>query len=164
MPTLIIMRHAKAEQDQAYDDFDRPLTSRGRRDAHAGGVWLASHGHMPDVVLCSAAVRTRQTWHEVAVALATEAAGSGSTVSYENDLYYGSLGEAFRLIRGVNPAAGTVLVIGHNPTVSALSLRLDEKADKDPALKTAGIVVHKVSTAWADCASGRRIASHTPRG
>lgn len=163
--TLIIMRHAKATQSESYDDFDRPLTSRGRADAHQGGNWLAANGYVPDLVICSTAVRTRQTWHEVAVALATAAGGSGSTVQYENDLYYQSVNGALRLIRGVDPETNTVLVIGHNPTMSALSLRLDEDAERDEqGLKTAGIAVHEVTTDWADCTSATLLASHTPRG
>jgi phosphohistidine phosphatase len=163
--TLIIMRHAKAEQSEAYDDFDRPLTKRGRTDAHKGGAWLAANGYVPDYVLCSSAVRTRQTWHEVAVALATSAGGSGSTVAYENDLYYQGLNGALRLIRELDPAVSTVLVVGHNPTMSVLSLRLDESGDRnEQGLKTSGVAVHEVTTDWADCTSAKLVASHTPRG
>lgn len=161
---LVIMRHAKAEQPESTDDFARPLAPRGRLDAAAAGTWLATKRLLPDLVLCSPAARTRTTWHEVAIAMATAAAGGGSTVQYENDLYYQGLSAALRLIRSVDPDVRTLLVVGHNPTVSALSVRLDEGARRDHAgLKTAGIAVHDVESAWAEVAYATLIASHTPR-
>lgn len=163
--TLVIMRHAKAEQSSAYEDFDRPLTPRGRADAHKAGAWLAASGYVPDAVLCSPSTRTRSTWHEIAVALATAVGGRGSAVQYENDLYYQGLNPALRLVRAVDPSASTVLLVGHNPTVSALSMRLDESATRaEPGLKTAGIAVHEVMTDWSDITSARLLASHAPRG
>lgn len=163
--TLVIMRHAKAEHSGTYDDFDRPLTPRGRVDAHQSGAWLAGHGYLPDLVLCSAAVRTRQTWHEVAVGLATTAGGSGSTVQYENDLYYQGVNAALQLIRQVDASVSTLLLVGHNPTMTALSLRLDESSKRDDqGLKTSGIAVHQVTTDWANCAAAALVATETPRG
>jgi phosphohistidine phosphatase len=162
---LVIMRHAKAEQPESTDDFARPLAERGRLDAAEAGNWLAEQKLAPDLVLCSPALRTRTTWHEVAIALATAAGGGGSTVHYENDLYYHGLGAALRLVRAVDPAVHTLLLIGHNPTVSALSVRLDDSARRrEPGLKTAGIAVHEVASTWAECAYANLIASHTPRG
>jgi|SRR6185369_9105882 phosphohistidine phosphatase len=163
--TLVIMRHAKAEQPESTEDFARPLADRGRRDAAEAGNWLAGEKLIPDLVLCSPAMRTRTTWHEVAIAMATAVGGGGSTVQYETDLYYHGLGAALRLIRGVDPAVRTLLVVGHNPTVSALSLRLDDgPRRREQGLKTAGIAVHEVSSTWAECAYATLIASHTPRG
>jgi phosphohistidine phosphatase len=164
--TLVIMRHAKAEQPETTEDFDRPLAERGRLDAAEAGSWLAAQKLVPDLVLCSPALRTRTTWHEVAIAMATATGGGGgSTVQYENDLYYHGLGAALRLIRGVDPSVQTLLVIGHNPTVSALSVRLDDSARRrEQGLKTAGIAVHEVGSTWAECAYANLIANHTPRG
>lgn len=163
--TLIIMRHAKAEQSEAYDDFDRPLTARGRRDAEQAGTWLGTSGYVPDLVICSSAVRTRSTWHAVAIGLATSVGGSGSDVHYENDLYYQGLNSALQLIRAADDSVSTLLVIGHNPTMSALSMRLDESGSRrEQGLKTAGMAVHEVTTGWADCTSAQLAASHTPHG
>ena len=60
--TLVILRHAKAERPAELADADRPLTQRGHADAAAAGAWLAARGYRPDLVLCSPAKRTRQTW------------------------------------------------------------------------------------------------------
>src|SRR5947199_719058 len=91
--TLVILRHAKAERPTGVADIDRPLTGRGHEDAAAAGAWLASRGYAPDLVLCSPAKRTRQTWHGVAMALA-----GAPEVRYEPALYAGAVDEALDLV------------------------------------------------------------------
>jgi phosphohistidine phosphatase len=58
---LILLRHAKSDWPDV-PDRDRPLAKRGRRDAPRIGRWLHDHGYLPDVVICSPARRTEQTW------------------------------------------------------------------------------------------------------
>ena len=62
---LVILRHAKAEPF-AQTDLARQLTARGRASAHDVGRHLQEAGFVPDVALVSTAVRTRETWAEVA--------------------------------------------------------------------------------------------------
>lgn len=57
--TLIIMRHAEA--DWGLDDFNRPLTRRGHAQASSAGRWLVQQGFVPEMLVSSAALRTRQT-------------------------------------------------------------------------------------------------------
>jgi phosphohistidine phosphatase len=168
--TLVIMRHGKAEQTESGADIDRPLTTRGRDDATAAGAWLASHGLVPDVVLCSPAARARATWHGVAVGLANQNPAIGTSelaapsVRYERGLYDGGVAVALELIRGVDPDAATVLLVGHNPTVSALSVRLDDRRTRAAGgLRTSGLAVHTVETAWADCATAPLTTGVTAR-
>ena len=59
------MRHAKAEAS-APSDFERRLTDRGHADAEETGAWLGGQDVVPDDALISAAVRTTQTWEDVA--------------------------------------------------------------------------------------------------
>ena len=61
MPTLIVLRHAKAASGLGIPDIDRTLTDRGRRNATAAGAWLRANDLVPDRVLCSIAARTRET-------------------------------------------------------------------------------------------------------
>ena len=65
---LVLLRHAKSSWEDDLPDVERPLAPRGRRDAAEAGRWLAAHVGRPDLVLCSTAVRTRQTWARVAEA------------------------------------------------------------------------------------------------
>ena len=70
MKRLILTRHAKsAWDDPLTPDHDRPLNDRGNAAAADLGQWLASRGYVPEKVLCSDAVRTRQTWSGIAPAL-----------------------------------------------------------------------------------------------
>lgn len=161
--TLVLLRHAKAERPAGTADIDRSLTSRGHADAAAVGVWLARRGIEPAEVICSPAKRTRQTWHGVAVALG----GSGPEVRYEPIVYGGTARDVLNLIRRVADASTTVLVIGHNPTISDLSGLLDPAAARDSdGLRTSGIAVHRFDGAWADCEPGKAplAATHTARG
>src|SRR5690625_6692090 len=70
MATLVLLRHAKAEpHGSGGADFDRPLSLRGRHQAGGLGGLLTAHDAVPQVVLCSAAVRAAQTWQLAAVGL-----------------------------------------------------------------------------------------------
>ena len=60
--TLVPVRHAKSSWDYDVDDHERPLSGRGRRDAEALGQLLSQRSLRPDLVFCSTATRTRQTW------------------------------------------------------------------------------------------------------
>ena len=62
MKTLLLLRHAKsAWSDPRLDDHDRPLNGRGERAAKAMADHIAREGPRPDLILCSTAMRTRQT-------------------------------------------------------------------------------------------------------
>lgn len=114
---LVLLRHAKAEPAGSLPDHERPLALSGRRQASAAGAALAVAGLAPTHVLCSSALRTRQTWELVRTALA--AAGAGEPVLVvTDDLYDASTGDLAELVRTVPQDAATVLVVGHEPTVS----------------------------------------------
>jgi phosphohistidine phosphatase len=168
--TLVLLRHAKAETPGDGPDFDRRLTGVGEVDADAAGSWLADQRLHPDLVFCSAAARTRQTWQGVSVALAQAREGGGvPEVRYEQRLYDGGRTEVFDLLRTVPDTARTVLVVGHNPTVSEVSLLLipDEQYDgQEIALKTAGLAVHRADSPWSATEPGgmRLLERHTARG
>lgn len=162
MRTLVLLRHAKAEHPEVGSDFDRRLTTRGEADATAAGAWLASSGLQPDLVLCSAAARTRQTWEGVATAL------PAPEVRYELSLYEGGRTEVFDLLRTVPDSVNTVLVIGHNPTMSEVSLMLIPDAQWDGQqieLKTSGLAVHETEASWSTTEPGsmRLSTRHTAR-
>ncbi len=158
--TLVILRHAKAANPEGVADVDRPLTSRGHADAAAAGAWLSQRGFAPDVVLCSPSRRTRETWHGVAVALA-----SAPMISYDDAAYSASASALLELITSVGDENATVLLIGHNPSLSHLSAMLDpDQADPD-GLRTAGAAVHTWDGSWVECGPKRAplTATHTAR-
>ncbi|NJC68742.1 histidine phosphatase family protein [Planosporangium thailandense] len=160
--TLVLVRHAKATHPERVADLERPLDPRGHADAEAAGAWLTAQRLLPDVVLCSPARRARQTWHSLAATLGEEA--THTTVGYSPVVYRASSGEELLdALRAAEPEAATLMMVGHNPTLSMLSSLLDPSANE--ALRTCGIAVHRVPGAWRDLAPGKapRIAAHTAR-
>ncbi|MFI7606974.1 SixA phosphatase family protein [Micromonospora sp. NPDC049366] len=164
--TLVLLRHGKAEQNEDLPDADRSLTSRGEADAAASGAWLAKHNLLPDVVLCSTARRTRQTWHQVAMGMTGSPPEGGSAgprpeVRYEADAYEAHPDDLLALVHRVDPAARTVLLIAHNPGISLLSALLDPARATDPeGLRTSELAVHRTSARWADLARGDTELTH----
>jgi phosphohistidine phosphatase len=167
--TLVLLRHAKAETPGEGPDFTRDLALRGRNDAGAAGSWLADEGIWPDLVFCSPANRTRQTWQLADIAL-TQARpeGSAAEVRYDDGLYSGGRTEVFDLLRALPDEVHTVLIVGHNPTISDVSILLrpdPENADRE-GLKTTGLAVHRTDHSWSATEPGSMplTQEHTARG
>lgn len=160
--TLVLLRHAKAASPQHTADHDRPLTARGHADAAAAGAWLRARGLRPARVLCSPARRTRETWNSVRVAV-----GDGGTaeVVLAAELYERGAADALELIRATPADVETLIVVGHNPTISTISTILDADTEVEDGLRTAGLAVHQVDGDWSDCRPGRAplTAAHTAR-
>jgi phosphohistidine phosphatase len=115
---LLLFRHAESSRDDpALADFDRPLAGRGVRDAAAVGKLLAARGLIPDRILCSSALRTRQTLEHAIVHLP-----GAPEIVFLDDLYsgVGYLG----VIAANGSGAGTLMVIGHNPMIQEAALLL----------------------------------------
>ncbi len=111
----MLIRHAKSSwDDPLLDDHDRRLNDRGNRDAPKIGHWIAQLAK-PDLVLCSDARRTRETWNHIADALPL------TTVDYRADLY---LASAQRLDRAIAAATvDTLAIVAHNPGIGDLANR-----------------------------------------
>lgn len=152
---LVIIRHAKAE-GYAASDVERTLAPRGRDDAKAAGRWLAQHGVTPDVALVSAAVRTRETWQLIA-----EAAGWRTTAQYDEALYGADEDTVLDLVAATDEEVGTLLLIGHNPTVGMLAQLLDDGEGPAEAVDslvmgypTSAVTVFDVAVPWARIGPG----------
>jgi phosphohistidine phosphatase len=139
---LVLLRHAKSAWPGDLPDHERPLAGRGRREAPAAGRWLAEHVGAFDLVLCSPAVRTRQTWELVSAELAAP-----PEPRFEERIYESSAGGLLRLARELPDSAATVLFIGHNPGLEDLAGFL---TDEWPSMLTSTIAVLGVPGDWAD--------------
>lgn len=116
MKTLLILRHAKSIwKDETLSDHDRPLNKRGQRDAPRIGEILHEEGFQPDLVLCSSAVRARET-----ARLALEAVDFNGKVEYREDLYAFEPGAYLQALVGLDDSVDQVLIIGHNPAMEEL--------------------------------------------
>lgn len=114
---LVLLRHAKAEPAGVVVDHERPLALPGRRQASAVGAALAAAGLVPTHVLCSSALRTRQTWEIARTALLATGAPAPE-VAVTDALYDASTGDLVAVLQGQPDDATTVLVVGHEPTMS----------------------------------------------
>jgi phosphohistidine phosphatase len=152
MRTLVIMRHAKAESS-APTDYERQLTERGHADAEAAGAWLAEQGVVPDYVLVSAADRTTQTWEDVAIGASWDL----TLAEYDQGMYAAGTATALDLVREIDEGHSTVVVIGHNPTMSSIVQFLDDGEGDDEAgnqltlgFPTAAVAVLSYDGDWSE--------------
>jgi phosphohistidine phosphatase len=161
---LIILRHAKAEWPDVPDE-ERPLATRGLREAPVAGAWLRGRGHRPDYVICSPARRTRQTWSLAAEALAGDRGGGHaagpSPVDFEQRVYRADVATLLDVLREAPPDAETVLLVGHNPAVHELATTLAGSAEGDALERvvekfpTAALAVLTVPGPWSTLAPGQ---------
>lgn len=126
MRELLLLRHAKSSRDEAgLEDFDRPLSGRGRKDAPRMGMLMASRGWTPNHAIVSPALRTRQTWD-----LARPPLGNVAT-HYDETIYEAAPEAILAAVRAAPPNARRLIVIGHNPGLEDLSAILAcERSDK----------------------------------
>jgi len=110
MKRLLLLRHAKASQDSSGGDYARPLAPRGRRDAPVMGKAMREKNYMPELVLCSGAARTRETW-----ALAGPELGTEPIVEVSDALYLAPWPAILKIVKAVPDSVQTLLVVGHNP-------------------------------------------------
>lgn len=119
MDRLILLRHGKAEPDSdSGEDFDRRLASRGARESAEMAAQLADMGFRPDVTLVSPAARTRGTWEAACVAF------PAAETRFDPDLYHADSGTIRRVAEAAGEACGTVMIVGHNPGLQELTIRL----------------------------------------
>jgi phosphohistidine phosphatase len=168
--TLHLLRHAKSSWDvPGQEDHDRALNGRGRKAAKAMGRYLARQGPLPDRVLCSTSVRTRETWDRMRPSL--EAAGAHPAVEFERDLYLAGAGALLERVRACD-GDSCLLVVAHNPGTGDLALGLagggDEEAwrrmrDKYPTAALASLVFEAAS--WSEIApnAGELVRFVVPR-
>jgi phosphohistidine phosphatase len=155
--TLVLVRHAKSSWDLDVDDHERPLSGRGRRDALAIGQELKRRDIIPDLLLCSTAVRTRQTWEQ-----ADRGGAQALEVRYVPEIYHAWVPELISIIRGLPDSASTVLMLGHAPGIPDLVQFLAARdsgsphwARLDEKFPTAALAILAISGPWSDVGRSR---------
>jgi phosphohistidine phosphatase len=127
MITLLLLRHLKSSWDDPnLADHDRPLNARGRAAGRLVGAHLAGLRRKPSFVLCSTAVRARET-----LDLMRGALGAGVAVEMDRELYLAGTPRILARLRAIEPEHETVLVIGHNPDLQTLALMLAAEGEGD---------------------------------
>lgn len=156
MRRLHLLRHAKSSwADPGESDRDRPLAPRGRRSARELAGRLAAAGVNPTLVLCSTAVRTRQTLELIRPGLRP-----GVEVEFEEALYGAGTDELLERLHQLPAGVRSAMVVGHNPGLQELTVLL---ARRGPLRERAGAHFPTAALAtltfpgegWPDLARGR---------
>lgn len=145
MKTLILFRHGKSDWEAEFGrDHERPINGRGRRSARTMGRFLKLTGQVPDRVISSSAVRARTT-----VELAAEAGDWGPEVEIDDAVYSATVVGLLEILRRLSDNDDSVLLVGHEPTLSALAGQLI--GNGSVRLPTAAMVCIELDVeAWAD--------------
>ena len=127
MKQLLILRHAQAAgTDIGGSDKTRKLTPKGNDDASALGKLMVKEGLNPDLVLCSAATRTRETLDGVLSAFDNDV-----SVDYANRLYNSDYQYLMMVAQEASDDIETLMIVAHNPGTHEFAARLAEEDGSD---------------------------------
>jgi len=155
MTRVLLMRHAKSDWGNVHQsDKERPLNGRGREAAPAVARALIERAWKPDLVLCSAATRTMETWN----LMASEWPDTQIDPAFHDVLYLApshvleqAVGTYAAKLENSGRDDGTLLVLGHNPGLEDLAAdwakTLNKAAQKENGPDAEKISVGHFSTA-----------------
>jgi phosphohistidine phosphatase len=146
MKKLYLIRHAKSSWlEEGVDDFDRPLKGSGIRDAHNTSQWLFQQGFTPNLILSSPATRALHT----ALIFAKNLHYPYRSIKIKEAIYEAQLEDIFNTIHKIKDKHKSVLLFGHNPTITAfVNHCIDHIIDNVP---TTGVACLKFDVEhWAD--------------
>ncbi len=155
MKTLMLLRHAKSSWgDPNLPDAERPLNERGVRDAPRVGNWMYRQKlKRPCALVCSPAVRTRQT-----MKLIVGAAGIQCPARLDERIYQAGVADLLDVIKDAPEACDCLMLIGHNPGMEELLLYL---TDEHRSMPTAALAIIKLEAAtWRDIAAKTNRLAH----
>ena len=143
MRTLYLLRHAKSSwKDASLSDFERPLKRRGREAAEQIGERLAQEKLKNPVLICSPAVRTRET-----AELVLKSAKLRVEERWDERIYEASLRDLLQVVTEIPDDKKVVILIGHNPGFEELLAFLTGESLRMP---TAALAKIKFEVSWKD--------------
>ena len=146
MKRLILMRHAEAGWHINTDDHERPLSASGIRDAKKIGSWLKEKAYMPDEVISSTSVRTRETLSYLLLECPQ---------IFERSLYLADADQMKSTLQTL--LSETVILLAHNPGITKLAHDLMNHKEKHenfmdfPAAST--LVIDFKADRWSEVKS-----------
>lgn len=153
MKTIYIIRHAKSSwDDPLQDDFERPLSDRGKRDAPRMGKRLKEKEIHPDLLLSSPAKRAVSTARKIAQVLKYSKDG----ILTDRKLYHADEETMLNVIQKLNNKYNVVMLFGHNPGITEFvkSFRDDEFVIDN--IPTCGIIAFQLNVdTWQDVKWGK---------
>jgi phosphohistidine phosphatase len=166
--TLLVLRHAQTEDARpGGHDIDRRLTLQGEEQARAVGAFLREAGLAIDCVLCSSAVRARQTLELLDL---PPLAADHSDVS---EAYYNAGSDSLiEAVRTLPDSCDTALVVGHAPGLPGAAYELVDPESSDPSawaaiehrFPAAGLARLEWDGGWDDVGAARLVGVRLPDG
>jgi phosphohistidine phosphatase len=152
--TLYLLRHAKSSWDSpTLHDHDRPLAPRGVKACALISAHLREAGISPQLVLCSTAVRTRET-----LAGVEDAFDPPPRIEFRPEIYEASAAELADVVRGIPGPVAAAMLIGHQPGIGSLALELagsgDRLEDLESKFPTAALAAIELEGSWESIRSG----------
>ena len=143
MRTLYLLRHAKSSwKDASLSDFERPLKRRGREAAQLVGERLAQEKLKNPVLICSPAVRTRET-----AELVLKSSKLRVEERWDERIYEASLRDLRQVVTEIPDDKKVVILIGHNPGFEELLAFLTGESRRMP---TAALAKIEFEVSWKD--------------
>jgi phosphohistidine phosphatase len=147
---LYLMRHAQsADKQPGQADKDRELTNEGMRQSLQIGAYLKSEKKNFDLFLCSTAIRAKSTAEFVLEALNVPA----DKIQFDEEIYNASIRTLYQQIMRIDELITSIMIIGHNPTVSYLAEYLTKKEIGDMSPGSL-VIIHFNHTKWNEIQEG----------
>ena len=146
MKRLILIRHAEAGWHINMDDHERPLSASGIRDAKKIGSWLKEKEYIPDEVISSTSLRTRETLSHLFLECPQ---------IFEKSLYLADAEQMKSTLKTLS--SETVILLAHNPGITELAHDLMNHEEKHenfmdfPAAST--LVIDFKADRWSEVKS-----------
>lgn len=132
MTMLWLLRHAKAVPHESGEDRDRALAPKGEAAMREMARWAAARRLAPALVLCSSALRARQT-----LALLAPVLEHRPALRFEDGLYLAGADSILARLRRIAARCESTLVVGHNPGLHELAMLLLRSGSDGPAKRLA---------------------------
>jgi phosphohistidine phosphatase len=144
MKTILIMRHGKSSWKQKdIEDHERPLKKRGKKCTEIIGEMVIKKELVPQVILCSTAVRAQQTAERF-----MEAVQFNGKIEYLDELYLAEEEKVAQILAQLPDEIERAMVIGHNPGLEGLVQELDKHVKSMPTAALACFALQIKS--WKD--------------
>lgn len=157
MSQVFLLRHAKAVwPSPGQKDFDRTLDTVGIDDARILGQELRRSGLKPEIVICSTAIRARQTLEYLDLEPPFVLEQSEKLFSGGPDAYLMTI----RMAGLEHDKANSVMLVGHNPMMEDLAIALAGRGqppshpDLQSGFPTAGLAVIQFDDPLAEIRTG----------
>jgi phosphohistidine phosphatase len=149
MRTIYLLRHAKSSwKNEELADFERPLNGRGRKACEVLGRYIKTNQLEFDLVVCSTAVRTRET-----IDLVRQNAKLQTEVRYDERIYEATASRLLEVVSQLENDRKNVVLVGHNPGMAELLYLLTGEQESFPTACFAKLNL-KVSK-WSEALENR---------